>query len=87
MRCCFVWAAAVTSWILDRMFCETWSAYNLPYLHGVWHILIAIASYTVCVLFAYFDAIHEYEDLRPVIKFWPNDLEHGIPYIELKNAV
>ena len=70
------------------MFCDTWSSYNLPYLHGVWHILIAIASYTVCVLFAYFDAIHEYEDLRPVIKFWPKDHyeTYGIPYIELKNA-
>lgn len=70
------------------MFCETWSNYNLPYLHGVWHILIAIASYTVCVLFAYFDAIHEYENLHPVIKFWPKDQyeTYGIPYIELKNS-
>ncbi|KAH9417710.1 alkaline ceramidase isoform X1 [Dermatophagoides pteronyssinus] len=85
-RCCICWIAAVTSWILDRMFCDTWSAYNLPYLHGVWHIMIAIASYTVCVLFAYFDAIHNYQDLLPVIKFWPQDKDYGIPYIELKNA-
>lgn len=51
--------------------------------------MIAIASYTVCVLFAYFDAIYEYEDLRPVIKYWPRDNfeTYGIPYIELKNAV
>lgn len=88
VRCCLCWAAAVISWIMDRMFCETWSNYNLPYLHGVWHILIAIASYTVCVLFAYFDAIHEYENLHPVIKFWPKDQyeTYGIPYIELKNS-
>ncbi|KAH9397961.1 Hydrolyzes the sphingolipid ceramide into sphingosine and free fatty acid, partial [Tyrophagus putrescentiae] len=89
VRCCLCWAAAVISWILDRMFCETWSAYNAPYLHGVWHVLIAIASYTVCILFAYFQATNEHDELLPVLRYWPNDRfeTYGIPYIELKNAL
>lgn len=53
---------AVACWVNDRMFCETWSNLNFPYLHAFWHVLIFIASYTACVLFAYFDAKNQVKD-------------------------
>lgn len=55
-RCGAVWILAVACWVNDKLFCETWSNLNFPYLHAFWHVLIFIASYTACVLFAYFDA-------------------------------
>lgn len=51
-RCGSIWVLAVFCWVNDRMFCNV----NFPYLHAFWHVLIFIASYTACVLFAYFDA-------------------------------
>ena len=87
-RCGICSIAAITAWVADRIFCDTWMDVNMPYLHGVWHILIAIASYTLCILFAYFDAADEHEHLQPVLKYWPKDEfdTWGIPYIQLKNC-
>ncbi|KFM58330.1 Alkaline ceramidase, partial [Stegodyphus mimosarum] len=86
-RCAWVWIAAVICWINDRLFCEIWSKLNFPYLHGAWHILIAIAAYTACVLFAYFDACDTVPEQLPVMRFWPSDrFELGVPYIILRNA-
>ncbi|XP_054160144.1 alkaline ceramidase-like [Oppia nitens] len=87
LRCFLCWIFAMFSWIFDRLFCDVWSAVNFPYLHGLWHILIAITSYTICVLFAYFDAIKEHEEKQPVLMFWPrNEFQLGVPYVVLKNA-
>ncbi|XP_030377007.1 alkaline ceramidase [Scaptodrosophila lebanonensis] len=86
LRTTTVWAIAVFCWINDRMFCETWSAINFPYLHGFWHVLIFIASYTVLVLYAYFYVESELPQRRPLLKYWPvNEFEFGIPFISIRN--
>ena len=54
-RCVIFWCMAVTCWVNDRVFCSWWASVGFPYLHGAWHILIFLASYTAIVLFAYFD--------------------------------
>jgi len=86
-RCGAVWLLAVACWINDKLFCETWSALNFPYLHAFWHILIFIASYTACVLFAYFDAQHQVPEQRPELRFWPVDRFEflGVPYVGLSD--
>ncbi|KAF5284843.1 hypothetical protein FQR65_LT13395 [Abscondita terminalis] len=86
IRCAFVWVIAVFCWVNDRLLCEAWSSINFPYLHGLWHIFIFIASYTACVLFAYFAVKDEKPDKRAVLKYWPrNDFELGIPYVFIKS--
>ncbi|ODM99673.1 Alkaline ceramidase 2 [Orchesella cincta] len=87
-RCGAVWILAVACWVNDRMFCETWSNLNFPYLHAFWHVLIFIASYTACVLFAYFDAKHQVPEQDPVLKYWPNDRYEflSVPYIGLSGG-
>lgn len=87
IRCTAVWLLAVFCWLNDRLFCDTWSSINFPYLHGFWHIFIFIAGYTVCVLFAYFSVESEKPQQMPILKYWPrNNFEFGIPYISIKNS-
>lgn len=52
-------------------------------MHCLWHIFIALASYQAIVLFAYFDAVAEVPEQKPVLKYWPLDQLGfmGIPYI------
>lgn len=86
LRCVAVCFLAIFSWITDRMFCDTWLYIDFPYMHGVWHILIFIASYTALVLFAYFNVSEERPEQNPQLKYWPrNDFELGIPYITIKH--
>jgi alkaline ceramidase len=37
------------------MFCDVWRHLGVPFLHGIWHVLISLAGYIMIVLFAYFD--------------------------------
>lgn len=84
VRCALVWVLAVVCWVNDRLWCDAWSSINFPYLHGFWHIFIFIASYTACVLFAYFSVKEEMPQRKPVLRYWPkNDFEFGIPYVSI----
>ncbi|XP_076331021.1 alkaline ceramidase [Tachypleus tridentatus] len=86
IRSAFLWGLALCCWINDRLFCDMWSSLNFPYLHGAWHLLIAIAATSGCVLFAYFDACIEVPDQYPALIFWPyNGFELGVPYIILRS--
>ncbi|KAF2897887.1 hypothetical protein ILUMI_08287 [Ignelater luminosus] len=88
VRCASVWFLAVFCWINDRLLCEAWTSINFPYLHGLWHIFIFIASYTACVLFAYFSVKEEKPEKKAVLRYWPrNDFEFGIPYVSIKTHV
>ncbi|XP_055339586.1 alkaline ceramidase-like isoform X2 [Paramacrobiotus metropolitanus] len=79
-----LFAAAVICWINDRLFCDVWTRLHFPYLHGFWHILVFLASYACCVLFAYFDAKEVAPQLAPRLRYWPVDtFEFGIPYVTL----
>lgn len=86
VRCTVIWVVAVLCWVNDRLFCDTWSSINFPYLHGLWHIFIFIASYTACVLFAYFTVKNENLDRLAFLKYWPkNEWELGIPFVAIKS--
>lgn len=85
IRTIIVLALAITCWINDRLFCDYWSSLKFPYLHGFWHILIFIAAYTICVLFAYFYVKDEKPEWGPKLKYWPrNNFELCIPYVSIK---
>lgn len=86
VRCAAMWVVAVFCWINDRLLCEAWSSINFPYLHGLWHVFIFLASYTACVLFAYFSVKEEKPDKNATLKYWPkNDFELCIPYVSIKS--
>ncbi|XP_075975052.1 alkaline ceramidase isoform X2 [Anticarsia gemmatalis] len=86
LRCVAVCLMALFCWIVDRMFCDAWLSINFPYMHGVWHVLIFIASYTSLVLFAYVHVAEERPDQKPQLKYWPvNEFELGIPYVSIKH--
>lgn len=88
LRCGAVWILAVTCWLNDRLFCDTWLNLNFPYLHALWHLFIFIASYTAAVLFAYFSVKEEKPQQLPTLRYWPrNDFELGIPYVTIKSCV
>lgn len=86
-RCTAIWFLAVVCWVNDRLFCDTWSSINFPYLHGFWHILIFIASYTACVIFSYYAVRNNNPERIPVLKYWPqNNFEYGIPFVSIKSS-
>lgn len=86
LRCGAVWILAVTCWLNDRLFCDTWLNLNFPYLHAFWHLFIFIASYTAAVLFAYFSVTEEKPHQSPILKYWPrDDFELGIPYVTIRS--
>ncbi|KOB78355.1 Alkaline ceramidase [Operophtera brumata] len=76
---------ALFCWVIDRLFCDAWLSIDFPYMHGVWHILIFIASYTALVLWAYINAVEERPEQKPQLRYWPrNDFELGVPYVSIK---
>lgn len=76
---------AILVWVNDRFFCDVWIELKFAYLHAVWHILIFIATYGLCVVAAYVYALEEKPEWKPRISYWPNErFELGIPFVALK---
>jgi alkaline ceramidase len=86
IRSSFLWGAALFCWINDRLFCDAWSSIRFPYLHGFWHVLVCIAAYSGCVLYAYLYAREQCPNEKPVLKFWPSDKCEilSFPYVALR---
>jgi len=89
IRSLLLFVFGVCCWVNDRLFCTVWQNAHFPYLHGFWHVLIFLSSYTCCVLMAYFDACTEVPEMSPVLCFWPDDEREilGIPYVAVKHKV
>ena len=64
-----LWMVAVVCWVNDRMFCSWWASVGFPYLHGAWHVLIFLASYTAVVLFAYFEVKNNMHSETPILRW------------------
>ena len=50
IRSLFTFFLGLFCWVNDRLFCTVWQNAHFPYLHGFWHVLIFLSSYTCCVL-------------------------------------
>lgn len=84
IRTVMLFGAAVFCWLNDRLMCDVWTKWRFPYLHGLWHILVFLASYSCCVLFAYFDVAEVAPRFTPRLRYWPVDsFDFGIPYVTL----
>ena len=79
---------ALTAWINDRFFCPYWAEIGFPYLHGIWHILIFLSSYSSIVLFAYCDVVNHMPEKLPILKYYPSDkFELGVPYVSVVDKI
>ena len=67
--------------------CGVWLTLSFPYLHSIWHVLIAFAGYHAVVFFAYRHTEQQFADLKPFLSFFPSDdwPRVGLAYITLKN--
>ncbi|KAA0714154.1 Alkaline ceramidase 1 [Triplophysa tibetana] len=82
-----LWVLAISCWISDRFGCSFWQKLNFCYLHGIWHILIVLATAYASTLIAYLDATLEIPYSLPDVQYWPRDSwAIGLPYIVLKGA-
>ncbi|CAG0894418.1 unnamed protein product [Darwinula stevensoni] len=89
IRSTITWVVAIMCWINDRVFCDVWSSVQFPYLHGAWHILVCIAGYCSCVLFAYFYAVEEFPHRTLTLEYWPSPRFpelFSVPYINLNKG-
>eukprot|EP00090_Calanus_glacialis_P004398 TRINITY_DN13273_c0_g1_i2.p1 TRINITY_DN13273_c0_g1~~TRINITY_DN13273_c0_g1_i2.p1 ORF type:complete len:274 (-),score=52.86 TRINITY_DN13273_c0_g1_i2:65-886(-) len=83
-----LWGLAIIAWVNDRFFCPYWSSVGFPYLHGVWHITIFLASYSAIVIFAYFDVKNHMVDKHPTLRYFPMDrFEFGVPFVFVQNKI
>ncbi|XP_076860411.1 alkaline ceramidase 1 [Brachyhypopomus gauderio] len=79
-----LWLLAISCWISDRFGCSFWQKINFCYLHGIWHILIVMATAYGSTLVAYLDASQEIPHALPHLQYWPrDDWVLGLPYIVL----
>ncbi|KAJ8278565.1 hypothetical protein GJAV_G00088970 [Gymnothorax javanicus] len=79
-----LWILAIACWISDRFGCSLWQRLNFCYLHGIWHILIVMATAYGSTLVAFLDANSEIPHSLPSLQYWPRDSwALGLPYIAL----
>ncbi|XP_026125398.1 alkaline ceramidase 1 [Carassius auratus] len=82
-----LWVLAISCWISDRFGCSFWQKLDFCYLHGIWHILIVMATAYASTLVAYLDASLEIPYSLPDLQYWPqNKWSIGLPYIALKGS-
>ncbi|XP_062854786.1 alkaline ceramidase 1 [Trichomycterus rosablanca] len=82
-----LWVLAIVCWLSDRFGCSFWQKLNFCYLHGIWHILIVVATAYGSTLIAYLDASLEIPYTLPEVQYWPRDYwPFGLPYIALKTS-
>ncbi|XP_043102301.1 alkaline ceramidase 1 [Puntigrus tetrazona] len=82
-----LWVLAISCWISDRFGCSFWQKLDFCYLHGIWHILIVVATAYASTLVAYLDASLEIPYSLPDLQYWPrNNWSIGLPYIVLKGT-
>jgi len=80
-----LWGLAITAWVNDRFFCSYWSRVGFPYLHGVWHITIFLASYSAIVIFAYCDVKNHMPGKQPTLRYYPVDRwQLGVPFVQVR---
>ena len=77
---------AAISWVSDKFLCSVWRSLNFAVLHGIWHVLIFVGSYTTQVLFCYFHAVQDVPTSKPLLKFWPKK-NWGLPYVECSDPM
>nr|XP_055025230.1 alkaline ceramidase 1 [Misgurnus anguillicaudatus] len=82
-----LWVLAISCWISDRFGCSFWQKLDFCYLHGIWHILIVLATAYASTLIAYLDATLEIPYSLPHVQYWPRDnWPIGLPYVVLKGT-
>jgi alkaline ceramidase len=85
-----------------QLFCDIWRHMGVPFLHGVWHVLISLAGYIMIVLFAYFDTAdntgytgyffekggkNSTVSRVATLAYWPApNFEFGVPYVKLNKG-
>ncbi|XP_032756682.1 alkaline ceramidase 1 isoform X2 [Rattus rattus] len=80
-----LWAAALTSWVSDRVLCSFWQRIQFFYLHSIWHVLISITFPYGIVTMALVDAKYEMPDKTLKVHYWPRDSWLiGLPYVEIQ---
>lgn len=87
-RTILIWFISVVCWVVDRVFCDFWIKFNIPYFHSIFHVLIFLASYSSIVLFALFAAEYRVPHLGPVLTYWPGENKYEcfrIPFIYFTN--
>ena len=68
-RSIVLWVCGVFCWASDIIFCDVWLNLGFPYLHGFWHVLVFLATYTASVLLAYYDVKNNYPLDQAVIRY------------------
>ncbi|KAK7798955.1 hypothetical protein U0070_014586 [Myodes glareolus] len=81
-----LWAAALTSWISDRVLCSFWQRIHFSYMHSIWHVLISITFPYGIVTMALLDAKYEMPGQTLKVHYWPRDSWFiGLPYVEIQD--
>ncbi|MFH4976092.1 hypothetical protein AB6A40_002801 [Gnathostoma spinigerum] len=77
-----LWLIAVIFWFSDRLMCDLWLFFGIPYFHAIFHLLSSFAAYQAFIMFSLLD-IHrnpsKYFTAR--INYFPKRGLFAFPYI------